>query len=141
MRRKLTRMIFPIGGRLAAFTITEVIVASVLLLVAIVPILKALTAAHVSDAVVERKTRSLILAQAKLNEIKARSIHNYTGAFMEMYTSLDGSYLCCVRDIPQTPDLRLITVFVGYDLNGNSILAPDEVEATLATYLAKRSAS
>ena len=64
----------------AGFTLTEVVVASALLIVAISPILKALTSAHLNTTIIEHKTRSLTLAQAKLDEIKARSIYNYTNS-------------------------------------------------------------
>lgn len=123
-----------------AFTITEVVVASLLLGVAMVPILKALTSAHVSTAAIEQRTRSLTLAQAKLDEIKARSIYNYTNSgrsFAEDGNSLDGSYLCNVTDNANNT-LKTITVSVGYDLNGDSTLATDEVQVTLATLTARR---
>jgi len=123
---------FPTG-----FTITEVVIASALLVIAISPILKALTTGFVSSAVVERKTRSLTLAQAKLDEIKARSIYSYSSSFTENDTSLDGSYLCNVTDDSGDP-LRTITVSVGYDLNDDSTLAADEIEVTLTTLLARR---
>jgi len=126
---------------LAGFTLTEVVIASALLIIALVPILKALTAAHVSGRVIERKTRCLMLAQAKLDDIRARSVHDYTSTFTEMNTSLDGSYLCNVLDIPEGPDLRRIGVLVGYDLNGNNLLTPDydeELEVVLATLIARR---
>jgi hypothetical protein len=105
-----------------------------------VPILKALTSAHVSTAFIEYKTRSLTLAQAKLDEIKARSIYDYTNggaSFAESNTSLDGSYRCNVTDNSGDP-LKTITVSVGYDVNGDSTLATDEIEVTLATLLARR---
>ncbi len=124
----------------AGFTITEVVVASLLLAVAIVPILKALTSAHLSTAVIERRTRSLTLAQAKLDDIKARSIYSYTNggsSFTESDTALDGSYLCNVADDSGDP-LKTITVSVGFDLNGDKTLAADEIEVTLVTYLARR---
>jgi hypothetical protein len=35
-------------------------------------------------------------------------------------------------------DLKQITVSVGYDGNGNGTLSSDEVEITLATYVARR---
>jgi hypothetical protein len=124
--------------RFAGFTLTEVLIASALLIIAIVPILKALTITHVSGAVIERKTRCLILAQAKLDNIRARSVSDYTGAFTEMNTSLDGSYLCNVLSIPEGLNLKTIGVFVGYDLSGNNVLAPDEVEVILATLIARR---
>jgi hypothetical protein len=124
--------------RASGLTITEVVVASALLVIAIVPILKALTSAHVTAAIIERKTRSLTLAQVKLDDIKARSIYNYGSSFTVNNTSLDGSYLCNVQDTGAGTDLRTITVSVGYDLNGNDSLESGEVEVTLATLLAKR---
>ena len=120
------------------FTLTEVVVASALLIIAIVPILKALTVAHVTSTIIERKTRSLTLAQAKLDEIRARSIYNYSSNFVETSTSLDGPYLCDVKDTSKGTDLREITISVGYDLNGNSMLEADEIEITLATLVARR---
>jgi len=123
-----------------SFTITEVVVASLLLAVAIVPILKALTSAHVSSALIERRTRSLILAQAKLDEIRARSIYNFgsSGSFTANNVALGGSYLCNVADTTAGTDLKQITVSVGCDLNGNSVLASDEIQVTLATLIARR---
>jgi len=123
---------------LTGFTLTEVVVASTLLLIAIVPILKALTAVHVSAAVIERRTRSLMLAQAKLDEIRARSIYSYSDSFWEWSTSLDGLYLCNVGDWPEGFNLRRITVSVGYDLSEGGWLTSDEVEVTLSTLVAKR---
>ena len=129
-----------IENRLTGFTLTEVIVASALLIIAMGPILNALTSAHVSSISIEHKTRSLTLAQAKLDEIKARSIYDYTNggaSFAESNTSLDGSYLGNVTDDAVDP-LKTITVSVGYDQNGDSTLAADEIEVTLTTYLARR---
>ena len=127
-----------IGKRSAGLTLTEVVVASTLLIVATVPILRGLTIAHLSSAIIERKTKSLTLAQAKLDEIKARSIYSYTTSYTETDTSLDGSYLCNVTDTGSGSSLRTITVSVGYDLDEDSSLSSDEIEVTLATYLAKR---
>jgi type II secretory pathway pseudopilin PulG len=121
------------------FTLTEVIVASTLLIIAMVPILKALTSGHVTSAIIQRRSYSLILAQAKLDEIKARSIYNYNSStFTITNESLDGSYLCNINDDSEGSNLRKITISVGYDINGNGQLTDDEIEVTLATYLAKR---
>jgi prepilin-type N-terminal cleavage/methylation domain-containing protein len=119
------------------FTLTETIVASALLVIAIVPILKGLTNAHFHSVNIERKTYSLSFAQAKLNEIRARSIHHYDNSFAESDASLDGSYLCNVADDSGDP-LRTITVSVGYDINSNNNLTADEVLVTLSTYVARR---
>jgi len=113
-------------------------VASTLLILAIVPILKALTTAYVSTTIIERRTHSLILAQAKLDEIRARSIYNYGSAFTQASSSLDGSYLGSVADSAVSSNLRKITVSVGYDLNGDGNLATEEIEVTLATLVARR---
>ena len=140
MHRKLTRQLAnrPGGRRKSAgLTLTEVVVASTLLIIAIVPILKAMTSAHVSTTIIERKTRSLTLAQAKLDEIKARSIYSYSTSFTENDTSLDGSYLCDVTDDSGDP-LRTITVSVGYDLDDDNTLTTGEIEVTLATLIARR---
>ena len=91
-----------------------------------------------STTIIEHRTYSLILAQAKLDEIRARSIYNYSSSFTETSTSLDGPYLCSVVDTTVSSNLRKITVSVGYDLNVNSTLEADEIEITLATLVAKR---
>jgi Tfp pilus assembly protein PilV len=126
--------------RMAGVTITEVVVASALLLTAIVPILKALTSAQLTTRIIEHRSCSLILAQAKLDEIKARSIYDYTNgstSFNESNTDLGGSYLCNVTDDTNDP-LKQISVSVGHDLNGDKSLAGDEIEVTLTTCLARR---
>ena len=123
--------------RTAGFTLTEVVVASALLIVAIVPILKGLTSAHLSSTVIEHKTLSLTLAQAKLDEIKARSVYNFSNSFTENDISLNGSYMCNVADDSGDP-LRTITISVGFDSNGDGTLANNEIKVTLATLIARR---
>ncbi len=148
MHRKLTRRTRDEGRetrderRESGLTLTEVVVASVLLVIALVPMLQALTTAHLNTAIIERKTRSLTLAQAKLDEIKAYSIYHYTndGApnqFAQDDLSLGGSYLCNIAD-DSNDALKTITVSVGYDHNGDSTLAAGEIEVTLTTLLARR---
>jgi Tfp pilus assembly protein PilV len=135
MHRKLK-----IAKRFAGLTLIEVVIASALLAAAIVPILKCLTVAHASAIKIEHKSRSLLLAQAKLDQIRARSIYNYTNggaSFAEDSNSLDGSYLCNVTDNSGDP-LKTITVSVGFNLNGDTSLSPDEVNITLATLIARR---
>ncbi len=72
-----------IRKRPGGFTLTEVVVASTLLILAIVPILKALTGSYLASTLIERKTSSLFLSHAKLDEIKARSIYDYASSFDE----------------------------------------------------------
>lgn len=149
MYRKLTSLFVPLGNvtecgtqiksrTRAGLTLTEVVIASALLIVAMVPILKGLTNSHLGTVIIERKTRSLVLAQARLDEIKARSVYNYSQSFAENDLSLDGSYLCNVVDEAINSNLRKITVLVGYDYDGDNTLDSDEIEVNQATYIAKR---
>jgi hypothetical protein len=152
VRRELSKPEFGDGGlempvknqkaktknRPTGLTITEVIVASALLAIALVPILKALTTVHVGTATIEQKTFSLTLAQAKLDEIRASSVYHYSDSFAQLSTPISGQYLCSVLDVPQSSNLRQITVKVGRDLNGNSQLGDNEVEVTLTSYVARR---
>ena len=136
-KEKNIRRIRSSPGR-GGFTLSEVIVASTLLLVSIVPILKGLANAHIVSSIVERKTRSLTLAQGKLDEIKARSIYDYGGSFEVNDGQLDTGYLCNVTDTSLGSNLRKIKIKIGYDADSNSILGLDEIEISIATQLAKR---
>ena len=127
-----------IANRYKGLTLVEVVMASALLIIVMVPILKALTSAQVSTTIIEEKTRSLMLAQAKLDDIKARSIYNFSSNFAVNNISLDGSYLCQVIDTPAGTDLKKITVLVGYDSDANGSLAANEIQVTLVTLLARR---
>ena len=124
------------GRRLKGLSILEVALASALLVVAMVPILRCLTKAHMYSSEIERKTQGLVLAQGKLDEIKARSVYDWR-LFAASNVSLGGSYLCNITD-DANPTLKTITVSVGHDDNGNSVLSSDEVEVALATYIARR---
>jgi Tfp pilus assembly protein PilV len=124
-----------------SFTIVEVVVASLLLTVAMVPILRALTASHILDRTIEYRTRSLVLAQAKLEEIRAESIYNYDIDYSEESAMIEGEYLVSVIDADLTPpdnDLRGFTIFVGYDRNRNDVLEDDEIEVSLKSLIARR---
>jgi len=123
--------------RAAGVTLTETLVASALLLVSIIPLLKALTVAQATDRVVERRSWSLMLAQSQLDRIRAQSIYDYDRSFSASSAALDGRYLCSVND-DRDPDLRTIAVSVGLDRDGDGVLASEEIEVRLCTSLARR---
>lgn len=122
--------------RPAGTTLTEVVVASTILVVAVVPLLRALTIAQATGTTIERKTQSLILAQSKLDELRARSVHHYDDSFARTSEPLSGSYLCNTID-DAASDLRRVAVSVGYDADGNGRLSDSEVQVRLATYIAR----
>lgn len=118
-------------------TLVEVVVASALLLSSLIPILKALTVGQVTVRLVDQKTRSLTLAQAKLDEIKIQLIYSFSTSTSASNVVLDGSYLCNVTDDGGSA-LKTISVAVGFDRDGNSTLSSSEVVITLTTLCAKR---
>jgi len=125
--------------RCRGITLTEVLVASALMLVSVVPILHALTTAQATARRIEWKTRSLILAQAKLDEIRAEAMGDYDQSFDESSVSLDGAYRCTVIDSYLLGALiRTLTVSVGYDSDGSGGLASSEILVTLKTQIARR---
>jgi Tfp pilus assembly protein PilV len=121
----------------AGVALLEVIVASGLLIIGVVPILKALTTAQVTSRLVDQKTHCLTLAQAKMNEIAARSIGNFETSYAETGTSLDGNYLGNVTDNGHA-SLKTISVAVGHDHDGNGSITGREIMVTLTTLMAKR---
>ncbi len=122
----------------SCFTLVEVLVASLLLTVAMVPILRALTASHMLDRKVEYKTHSLVFVKAELDRIKAESIYNFDTDFTKDSSVIEGDYLVSVDDVPSEANLRQISVFVGYDRNYNQILEDDEIEVALRSLITRR---
>ncbi|OQA02617.1 MAG: hypothetical protein BWY69_00971 [Planctomycetes bacterium ADurb.Bin401] len=120
------------------FTLPEVLVASALLVLAIVPILKVLAQINMNTVVVERKTKSLSLAKMKVNQLHAKSIKNFNDDFSETNLVLDNSYLCNISNQFVNSNLKAVSVSVGMDRNGSGTLEGGEIEITLQTQLARR---
>ena len=136
MQRKLMRLFWGKRER-RGFTLTEVLIASILLVVAIIPILKGLTRVHFDSITIGRRTNSVFLAQAKLNEIKAEALYSFDTDYSDSGSAVEGSYYCTVAD-DQDVDLKMVTVSVGYDEDGDSVLDGGEVAVSLSTYIARR---
>jgi Tfp pilus assembly protein PilV len=124
------------GGRHSGVTLAEVIVASALLVIAIAPLLRALTAAGVEDRAIERRSWSLLLAQQELECIRARCLHHYDGCYRVDSRPIRDGYLCTVAD-DGDGHLRTVTVSVGLDQDNDSVLSMAEVEVSLSTRLAR----
>jgi len=124
--------------RRKAFTMIEAMVASGLLAIAMVPILRGLTSAHFAAAVIEHRTKSLTFAKTELDEIKARMIYSYSGSYEKTNDALGGSYLCTVDVDTINSDIKDVSVEVGYDTAGNGILVSSEVLVNLNTLIANR---
>lgn len=128
-----------ISIRARGITIAEVVVASAIMLAAIVPILHALTRAQATARQVEWKTRSLLLAQGKLEQIRAQALVDYDRSFTQMSAAIDAGYLCNVTDSwTEGAVIRTITVTVGFDQDADGLLDPAEALVTLQGQIALR---
>jgi hypothetical protein len=130
----------PKSTRRRGLTLMEVIIAALLLGCAIPPVLRALSDVYVYSPKFERKTQGSVFAQAKLDERRARSIYNFgsAGSLAQSDVPMGGSYYCNVTDVDAGTNLRLLTVTAGYDQDGDHSLDDNEIEVTLATYIARR---
>jgi prepilin-type N-terminal cleavage/methylation domain-containing protein len=122
----------------SGFTLPEVIVASALLIIAMVPILKALAQVNANTVLIERRTKSLSLAKMQINELQAKSIYNFDKTKSQNNLSLEDSYLCNITSQSVNNNLKAVTVSVGMDKNQNGILTGDEVEISIKTQIARR---
>ena len=119
-------------------TLTETIVASILLATALVPCMKALTAANTFTTTIERKTRALMLAREKMEYIRAKTIYSYATYYGTNSTSMGNSYFCSVTDTAAGSDIRRIKVCVGFDQDQNNSLSTSETLVTLESLIARR---
>jgi hypothetical protein len=94
-------------------------------------------AAHLAAVAIEQRTQSLLIAQSKLEEIKAYSVYHYDTPFSRASVSVRDSYLCNIED-DQHPELRTVSVAVGYDNDGDGVLSASEIQVELTTSIARR---
>jgi len=123
-------------------TIMEVAIASALLFCAMPAVLNALSNVYSYSLKIEHKTQSLVFAQGKLDERRARSIYNFGSADslkqIDVPMSPGSPYYCNVTDVDAVTNLRMLTVTAGFDQDGDHSLDDNEIEVTLATYIARR---
>jgi Tfp pilus assembly protein PilV len=120
------------------YTLTEVLVASVLLIAVSVPMLKALTAGYVFSNSIKYKTKSVVCAKSRLDRARAIVANSYNTSLTENNTSMGGGYLCSVSDTGFAGDIRTVSVTAGLDKNANSTLDSAEIQITLTTKIARR---
>ncbi len=116
---------------------TELLVSTVLLSIAIVPIVKYLAETQVLSRRMERTTKAIFLAQRRMEKIEAQTLKKFDKDRSASNAQLMPGYLCNVTDGQEDPLLKSIKVSVGYDTNGNGILEADEINVVLDTKLAK----
>ena len=100
-------------------TFTEVLVASLILSLAMVPVLKAMTQGHRYSRMLERKTQCLIAARNAIEQLRARAIENYNSSWS---VPINRSGVLVNISAGSNPDLRTVTVTAGFDENQNRSL-------------------
>ena len=116
-------------------TFTEVLVATLILSLAMVPILRAMGSVHLFSAKMEKNSRCLILAQNQMEEIKARTASDYASCRSVSNKDLGEGYLCSISADGDS-SFRIVSVSVGYDENQNGLLDTEEILLTLRTGIA-----
>ena len=117
-------------------TLVEVVVASALLVAAVVPILRAMTIAHGAQRRITEHSRSLAWAEQTLAAVRARAAANYGADLSQLSGALaDGYYVDVTDDRHAT--LRTVSVRVGFDRNEDARLSSNEHNVTLTTLVAR----
>jgi hypothetical protein len=122
----------------SGLTLVELILASALLVVAMVPILNAAARASTTAQTIDWRTRATFLAQQQMESILAQASENFGQDFTRDWLDLGDGYRAKVQQSPLALLKKMIIVRVGRDGNGNGQLEDTEVLATLATIVADR---
>jgi Tfp pilus assembly protein PilV len=120
------------------YTLTEVLVASALLIAVSVPMFKALTANYIFSNAIKYKTKSVICAKSRLDRARAIAAGEYNTALAESNADAGDGYLCSVSDTGFAANIRTVSVLAGYDKDEDGTLDSDETQITLTTLIARR---
>ncbi len=130
------------------FTMLEILVSVAIMAIAVVPLLGLLTSAPVLHQQREQQMRAAFLAQLRLEEVKQKITVGFdndydrsTDPLVDDFPAPDATFRYTITDDPDTSDvdnLKVITVEVWYDMNGDGI--PDDIEqkVELKTKVARR---
>ncbi len=120
----------------SGMTFTEVLVSTLILSLAMVPVLQATSRVYFFTSRAEKATRSLILAQNQMEELRARAAADFSSSWSVSNQVLGGGYLGTVS-ADAAPLLRTVSVSVGYDENRNGVLEESEILAVLRSRIAR----
>lgn len=117
-------------------SLVEVVVASALLVASLIPILRALTVSQMTARRITLTSRSLIVAQGCLEQIRAQAETHYAPSFAINSKDCGDFYLATVTD-DADPRCRRVTISVGYDRDESQTLSADECLVTLTSCVAR----
>ena len=88
---------------------------------------------------IERKVKSMLLAEAEMEKIKNVLRKSFDTDFTAWSGDLGSDYLADRTSSDVSSTLKVIGVSVGYDVNKNGSLDSSEIMVTLTTQYAERS--
>jgi len=133
------------------FTLIELMLATVIVIISIIPITMILPRMLSENRMVERENRAVFLGQMKMEEMKTKALtyFNYDwpsrpggGATPTAFPSPDNEFKFTVAYVAgMDPNIKKITVTVWYDANNNNTADTGEEWIQLKTLITNRGAS
>lgn len=121
------------------FTFVEVLASVLLITGAVVPLITFSADSLSTSIEIERKVRSMLLAEAEMEKIKNVLRKSFDTDFTAWSGDLGNDYLAERTSSDVSSTLKVIGVSVGYDVNKNGSLDSSEIMVTLTTQYAERS--
>lgn len=101
------------------FTLLEVLITTVILVISILSLLKLLSIGMFTDADIEHSTIALHLAQEKLEEIKSASSYANINSFVLVKSSIGGVFSQFDRAVTVSGDPKQVNVIVYWTVKSN----------------------
>ena len=125
----------PRRTRRTGLTLMEVLVASALLGIALVPAFDMVTRGMVLARDVEVRSRAVFLAEREMETALAAAGQNFSASLTKQSQDLGDGYLTIVTETVSGLT-KTVAVQVGFDADRNGTLSSGEVLATFATVVA-----
>ena len=116
-------------------TLMEVLVASALLGIALVPAFDMVTRGMVLARDVEVRSRAVFLAEREMEIALAKATENFSTSLAKPSADLGDGYRATVTE-STSGLMKTVIVQAGFDTNTNGVLGSDEVLASFATIVA-----
>lgn len=126
-------------SRTKGFTFVEVLASVLLITGTVVPLITFSADSLSTSMEVERRVKSVLLAEAEMEKIKNVLRNSFDTDFTAWSTDLGNNYFASRTSTDVSSTLKKIEVSVGYDVNKDSSLSSSEIMVTLTTQYADRS--
>lgn len=127
-------------GKEHGFTLIEILISVIVLVIALVPLSGVITKSLGSNVDIEYINRTAFLAQLKMEEIKTLIFADYERDYSETakaFLSPDNGFKYIIED-DGDPEFKQIKITVWYDRNGNNNPNSGEEKTELYTKISRR---